>query len=382
MHKKKLFRITTVPKSFGLLKYQLQFLNNQFDVTAVSSPGSELVEVAAREGVKTISLSMERKISILKDIISLVRMWKLFMEERPYIIHSHTDKAGLIAMIAGKLAGVPHRIHTYAGLIFPTSVGIKKYVLWSTDWITCFCATIAIPEGKGVKNDLIRSGINFRKLELVANGSLCGIDLSYYSKTAFLLAEAQKLRVKLGIDNDEVVYSFVGRIVKDKGIEELVHAFLKLVEKDKIQAHLLIAGDFDDNLYPVDSFIHENIINHPAIHWLGFMKDVRPVFVASDVFVLPSYREGFPNVVLQSCALEVATIVTDINGSNEIIQNEVNGLVVPSKNADRLLGAMNELYFSSQKRMEFGSSGAKLVSERYNRQLIWDGLMDLYSSLK
>jgi glycosyltransferase involved in cell wall biosynthesis len=284
-------------------------------------------------------------------------------------------------MMAGKLAGVPHRIHTYAGLIFPTSKSLKKYLLWSTDWITCYCSTISIPEGAGVKKDLINSRINFRNLNLIANGSLCGIDPDYYLKTDSIVNEAQRIKAKYKIKSNEIVFSFIGRIVKDKGIEELVNAFLMLIAHEKLSAHLLIAGDFDDNLYPVDPIVENAIKHNPSIHWLGFVNDVRPVFVASDVFVLPSYREGFPNVVLQSCALEVATIVTDINGSNEIIQNEVNGLVVPSANTIELFSAMRELYHSPHKRSEFGRVSRKHVVENFNNQLIWTGLSELYRSL-
>jgi len=379
---KKLFRITTVPKSInGLLKNQLRFLNDYFEVTAVSSPGFELAEIRKREGVKTIALKMERKISIFNDLIALYRMWRLFMKEKPFIIHSHTDKAGLLAMIAGKFAGVPHRIHTYAGLIFPTSTGIKRYILWTTDWLTCYFSTISIPEGTGVRNELLKNKITIRPLNIIANGSLCGIDVEYYTKTDEIISEAKQIRNSYNILENEIVFSFIGRIVKDKGIEELILAFVNLIENQKIQARLLIAGDFDDNLDPVNSDIEKCIKNHPRIHWLGFTKDVRPVFVASDVFVLPSYREGFPNVVIQACALEVPTIVTNIIGSNDIIQHKINGLVIASKNISALQNAMSILYYDYDLRIKIGTNARENVIKKYNQKIIWDELKKLYCNL-
>ncbi len=379
---KKLFRITTVPKSInGLLKNQLRFLNEYFEVTAVSSPGFELAEIRKREGVKTIALKMERKISIFNDSIALYRMWRLFMKEKPFIIHSHTDKAGLLAMIAGKFSGVPHRIHTYAGLIFPTSTGIKRYILWSTDWLTCYFSTISIPEGAGVRNELLKNKIRIRPLNVIANGSLCGIDVEYYTKTDEIISEAKQIRNSYNILENEIVFSFIGRIVKDKGIEELILAFVSLIENQKIQARLLIAGDFDDNLDPVNSDIEKCIKNHPRIHWLGFTKDVRPVFVASDVFVLPSYREGFPNVVIQACALEVPIIVTNIIGSNDIIQHNINGLVIDSKNISALQNAMSILYYDYDLRIKIATNARDNVIEKYDQKIIWDELKKLYCSL-
>ena len=381
MNKKKLFRITTVPKSFGLLKYQLKYLNQFFDVVAVSSPGKELEEVREREGVQTISLKMERKISVFHDIASLYNMWRLFVREKPYIIHSHTDKAGLIAMMAGKLAGVPHRIHTYAGLIFPTCKGLKRYVLWTTDWLTAYCSTISVPEGLGVKNDLLNSGIRCKSLEVLEYGSLCGVDIHHYSKTKDIMEKASILRAEYGINDTEIVFSFIGRIVKDKGIVELVKAFIQLIDEHHINARLIIAGDFDDNSDPVGAETEKLIKEHCAIHWLGFVKDVRPVFQASDVFVLPSYREGFPNVVLQACAMEIPVIVTDINGSNEIVKNGFNGLVVPSQNTVALQDSLKYMCSDPLIRKEYGVRGRQVVVEKYNQQLIWKALKNLYTSL-
>ena len=153
----KLLRISTVPTSLntfckGLLK---ELSQEGYEVVAVSSPGEALNELAEREGVRTIEVPMERHISPFKDLKSLWRMWRVMRREKPDMVHSMTPKAGLVSMVAAKLAGVPIRIHTFTGLVFPTSTGLKRRILMFTDWLTCACATHVIPEGEGVNGLLI-----------------------------------------------------------------------------------------------------------------------------------------------------------------------------------------------------------------------------------
>lgn len=369
---KKVFRITTVPISLnGLFKGQLKMLNGHFDLVGVSSPGSALEETHQREGIRVIALPMERRISPIKDFISLVRMVLLFLKERPDMIHSYTPKAGLIAMLAGWITGVPVRMHTFTGLVFPTATGLKQKILIWTDRLTCACATHINPEGNGVKQDLIRYHITKKPLKIIANGNVNGIDLEYFQRTPEVIKAAEAYR-KEGV----FTFCFVGRIVGDKGINELVCAFIRLL-KNNSNIRLLLVGRMESNLDPIKDDVRTMIETCEAIEYVGEQIDVRPFFEVSDVFVLPSYREGFPNVVLEAGAMGKPSIVTDINGSNEIIEDGWNGLIIPCKNENALYDSMFKMLYSD-KLKEMGKNARINVQEKFGTSLVWRELLKYY----
>lgn len=373
--KKKVIRISTVPLSLHvLLKGQLSMLAETYDVVAVASPGKELKEVANREGVTTIPLAMERKISIVKDLIALCKLIHLFHQEKPWMVHSLTPKAGLLAMLAAWICRVPVRVHTFTGLVFPTTTGIIQQVLIATDRLTCWCATCINPEGKGVKRDLERFHITSKPLSLIGKGSINGIDLSYFDRTPEVMEQAHLLQ-----QDTCVTFCFVGRMVKDKGINELISAFDRLY-KTNFSVRLLLIGPFEEQLDPVLPQTKEYILHHPAIQFLGWQSDIRPFLAAADVFVFPSYREGFPNVVIQAGAMGLPCIVTDINGCNEIIIHEVNGLIIPSHDSSALYEAMEQL-LNRRRREHLSQSARKMINERYNQEEVWKELAKFYHSL-
>lgn len=372
----KVFRISTVPISLnGLFKGQLKMLNEHFELVGISSPGPALEEVHQREGIRVISLSMERRISPLKDLISLIRMVILFLRERPDMIHSYTPKAGLISMLAGWIIGVPVRMHTFTGLVFPTATGLKQKILIWTDRLTCACATHINPEGNGVKQDLIRYHITKKPLKIIANGNVNGIDLEYFQRTPKVIQAAEAYR-REGV----FTFCFVGRIVRDKGINELVSAFVRL-QKKYTQIRLILVGPFEKNLDPVSSETEKQILEHPAIDFMDFQKDIRPFLVASDALVFPSYREGFPNVVLQAGAMGLPSIVTNINGSNEIIEPGKNGVIIESQNEEQLYLAMENFVLEQDKVRMIAQNCRTIIAEKYDQRIVWAALLEEYKTL-
>ena len=370
---KKLIRITTIPTSLkvfcgGLLRE----LSEEYKVIAVSSLGLELDEVGRAEGVWTIGVPMERHISPLKDVRSLFRMIRVFRRLKPDIIHSMTPKAGLISMMAGWWTGVPVRIHTFTGLVWPTSTGLKRWVLKTTDRITCACATHIIPEGEGVKSDLISGHITKKPLRVLGYGNVKGIDLTHFDRTSDVMQETLSIR-RPGV----FTFVFVGRIVMDKGINELVEAFVKLNAKYP-KTRLLLVGYYEDSLDPVSTETRTQIDSHPKIEAVGQQNDVRPYYAASDCFVFPSYREGFPNTVIEAGAMGLPSIVTDINGSREIIKDGVNGLIVPSKDTAALYDAMEKMLTDDALRSELASQARGLVASRYEQGFVRQCLKDFY----
>ena len=372
----KLIRTTTIPASLeNLLKGQLKMLSKYYNVLAVSSPGDDMETIEEREGVRTIAIPMERRISLIKDFISLIRLIVLFAKERPDMVHSITPKAGLLSMLAAWITRVPVRMHTFTGLVSPTATGKMQKLLIAMDRLTCFCATHINPEGEGVKRDLVNYNITSKPLHIIANGNVNGIDLEYFDKTPEVVEKACSYKKE-----GTFTFCFVGRMVRDKGINELVHSFLRLYQKDE-RVRLLLVGPFEKELDPVLPEVEEHILHHPGICYMGYQNDVRPFLVASDALVFPSYREGFPNVVIQAGAMGLPAIVTDINGCNEIVLPDLNGVIIPSKDEQALYESMK--YFASHPvEVERMAANARpLIASRYEQRIVWNALLDEYKSI-
>ena len=374
--KKKIIRISTIPMSLDiLLQGQLRMLSEHYEVVAVSSPGKDLEKVEKREGVRTVAVPMERQISPIRDVVSLFRLIRLFHREKPWMVHSLTPKAGLLAMIAAWMCRVPVRIHSFTGLVFPTTTGLKQKILMATDSITCACATNVLPEGKGVKKDLEHFRITSKPLQIIGNGNINGIDLEFFDRTPEVLEQAEKYRKE-----EVVTFCFVGRIVRDKGINELVAAFQRLHQAYP-NTRLVLVGPFEEKLDPVLPETRQVIEQHAAIEWMGWQNDIRPFLAASEVFVFPSYREGFPNVVLQAGAMGLPCIVTDINGSNEIISEGINGCIIPSQNEQALYEAMEKM-LNLEERQKLAQQARPQIANRYERKALWKELLKFYRSLE
>lgn len=378
---KKVFRIATVPISLNvLLKGQLKFLNQHYEITAVSGSGSDLDEVGKREGVKTYAVEMQRQISPFKDLVSLIKLYLYFKKEKPDIVHSITPKAGLLSMIAANLAGVPVRIHTFTGLIFPYRKGLMQKILISMDRLICFCATNIYPEGNGVKKDLENFRITSKPLKIIANGNVNGIDLEYFDSEIFSPKQKEDLRLDLNIEESDFIFLFVGRLVSDKGINELTEAFVSVNSKFP-NSKLLYVGSFEHNLDPLNQQVQEEIEKNPNVISVGFQKDVRPYFAIADVFVFPSHREGFPNVLLQAGAMELFSIVTDISGSNEIVKNGINGQIIAVDNKSELTRALEQVLVKKQQVLTSGKACRLHIKQCYDKGYVWESIKNEYDCL-
>lgn len=374
---KKIIRITTVPSSLQvLLKEQLKFMKQYFDILAVSSDGECFEQMLKEQEVRGVKINMTRKITPIADFISLCKLIILFIKERPDIVHTHTPKAGLLGMMAAWITRVPVRMHTVAGLPLLVYVGKKRKLLDLVEKVTYFCSTNVYPNSYRMKDIIADLELcPEQKLKVIANGSSNGINLDFFSSTDNVLKHAEGIR-KEGV----FTFCFIGRIVKDKGINELVSAFVRLYSENK-NIRLLLVGRLEKDLDPVLPESEHNIYNHEAIEFVGFQKDVRPFLVASDALVFPSYREGFPNVVLQAGAMGIPSIVTDINGCNEIIIDGVNGVIIPPRNADKLYEEMKRFVDSPDWVKSMSENARREIELKYDRKIVWDALLEEYRSL-
>ena len=251
MDKKKIVRASTVPMSLeSFLEGTFEPLMDKYELVLVSSPDRELRELHKKYGMRIIGVPMERHISPVRDAVALLRLVRVFRRERPCMVHSMTPKAGLLCMMAAWLARVPRRVHTFTGLVWPTAVGLKRRVLMLTDWLTCACATHVIPEGEGVKHDLQRH-ITKKPMRVLGYGNVRGVDMAYWD-AAMVHDDAVALRRRLFGDEDAFVFLFVGRLVGDKGLNELVEAFERLqVQPGYEKARLVLVGRAEEELDPL-----------------------------------------------------------------------------------------------------------------------------------
>lgn len=378
----RLLRITTVPESLLiLLNGQLEFMQQHgFNVLAVSSNGTQVAEIK-KAGIAHRSVLLTRKITPLTDLLALVQIICIIIRFKPVIVHTHTPKAGLLGMLAACICRVPIRLHTVAGLPLMEAHGGKRWLLTLAERITYAAAHKVYPNSTGLMEFIARQvKPNEKKIKLIGKGSSNGINSKHYSRTAALAEEAAQIRNNLGMPDGCVVYGFVGRIVKDKGIKELISAFKK-IESVRKNVFLLLVGAAEAELHPIEEADKEYIHSSGKVFMVGYQKDVRPWMLAMDVFVFPSYREGFPNVVMQAACLEIPCIVSDINGCNEIICHNESGLVVPVKNAAALSSGMLELLDYPEKREQFGKRARNFVAHNFEQHLFWKELLTEYRNL-
>lgn len=372
----KLIRSCTVAQSLGFFTPMIRdFQTLGLDVVAVSSDGPESAKVTAN-GARFIPVEMQRHISPLKDLKSLLRLIKVFRREKPYMVHSMTPKAGLLSMTAAWICRVPVRLHTITGLVFPTSHGLTKKILIAVGRVTCACATHIHPEGEGVKSDLLAYKITRKPLRVLGHGNVRGVDCDRFNPDApDIQQQVAELR-----DPNTFTFVFVGRLVGDKGINELIDAFCRLNRKHP-ETRLILVGRQEEDLDPLKPETITEIERHPSILTPGQQADVRPWLAAADALAFPSYREGFPNVVLEAGAMGLPSIVTDINGSREIITDGDNGLIIPTHDTDALLAAMTRMVEDRDATAAMAARSRDSIVSRFEQSYVRSCLLDYYRSL-
>lgn len=374
--KPKIIRAVTVDGSLCFVEPMIPSLKGKYEVQLLSSPGKRIDRICEEYDVKGHRVYMFRRMSPLRDLMALFRLIRLFRRERPYMVHSMTPKAGLLCMLAAWLVGVPRRVHTFTGLVWPTASGLSRRILMTTDRLTCACATHVIPEGQGVLNDL-RRHITKKPMKVLGYGNVRGVDMLRFSRRPEVMIQAGKLR-KEGV----FTFIFVGRIVGDKGINELAMAFGRLNRKYP-GTRLFLVGPYEADLDPVKAVTSDAIRTNPAIEAVGALcaDDLLVYYAAGDCFVFPSYREGFPNTVLEAGAMGLPSIVTDVNGSREIIVDGKNGVIVPSKNMDALYNAMERMILDKERTRQLAANARPMIGTRFGQSFVRKCLYEFYNEI-
>ena len=369
---KKLIIITTVPMSLAtLVKGQAKYLSSYFDVKLVTSFSEKNQEISKAEGVELKSIDMTRQITIIKDLKALIELYKYFKNQKPDIVYTFTPKAGLLGMMASFLSRVPVRIHNIVGMPLMEATGKKFILLKFIERLTYFFSTNLFCNSFGLKK-FINENLTKKDVKVIAQGSINGVDTEFFKNTK-TLDEKEVIRDKFKIDKKDFVITFVGRIVKDKGINELIEAFVNLSKKYN-NLKLLLVGDYEEHLNPIKNENKILIDSLDSIITVGFQNDIRDFLSITDLFVLPSYREGLPNSLIEAGSFGIPLLATNINGCNEIIDDGITGILIEKKSAKKLEEGIDKLLEDKELYNSIKLKVRDRIIEKYEQKYFWNEL--------
>jgi glycosyltransferase involved in cell wall biosynthesis len=379
----KLIRITTAPLSLKYLLFnQMRYMKeNGFDVIMVSSGGREWPDLIKNEGCQHRIVHMTRKMTPFTDLKSLWQLYRLFRKEKPDIIHSHTPKAGLLAMVAAKMAGVKIRIHTIAGLRFMTATGMTRSILVSMEKLTGKAARYVWPNSHSLLNYIKQHKlINEEKLEVIGHGSSNGVDLNRFSVSVFKQEKLNGIKQLLNYNENCFYILNMGRIVKDKGIDEVLKSFA-IVHAADSKLRLIVLGAFEDDLDPISDQAREILKTHPAIIHIDWSDDVEYFMHLSHLLIHASYREGFPNTLLQAGAMNCPVICSAIEGSIDIVTHKETGLLFQPRDADDLLEKLKYALTHAEEMSKYAGNLRKKIEKYFSQQYLHACLKEKYFEL-
>jgi glycosyltransferase involved in cell wall biosynthesis len=380
--KKKIIRITTVPISLKyLLTGQMSFMKeNGFDVLMISAAGKEIDEVVINEGCEHKIVPMTRKITPVKDLICLWQLIKIFRKEKPDIIHTHTPKAGLLGMLAAKICNVKVRIHTVAGLPLMVEKGFKLKLLKFIEKLTYRCATQIWPNSFSLFRYILNQKLtDVKKLKVISKGSSNGINLDRFLIENLNENILEKTKKSISYDKENIYLLCIGRLVKDKGIIELVSSF-NILNKTKANLRLVLVGMFEMDLDPLPLLIIDEIKNNANITHIEWSEYVEYYIALSNIFVFPSHREGFPNVLLQSGTMKTPIVCSNIPGNVDIVENETTGLLFEVSDETSILNQVTFALNNPKRMNEMAHALQFKIKESFDRRIIWNEILNEYNN--
>ena len=366
----------THPQTCLVLTGRLRRLREAgFRVVLVSSPGKLLDSTAAAEGVEAVAIPIQRQIAPLADLISLARLCRLLYRFKPHIVEFSTPKAGLLGSVAAVLCRVPRRVYMLRGLKLETARGLKRRILWAAERITAACAHRVLCNSDSLRKRAMALALApGGKLHLLGAGSSNGVDVERFSPGPCCL------RPQLGLADDDLVIGFVGRLTRDKGLPELIEAFAA-IESIEPRARLLLVGWFDASEDSLGPELRACILEHPGIRLTGFVPNTAEYYRAMDIMVLPTWREGFPNAVLEAQATGIPVITTLSTGSRDSVVPEVTGLLVPPGYPGAIVEAALKLLRDPERRRRMGWAARVWVRENFASESVLALTVDYYKRL-
>lgn len=365
-----------------ILKGQLAYLNQSFEVIGATAPFFNYFdEIAEREGIKLYSVDLTRRITPIRDLGALLKLIYIILRERPDIIHTQTPKANLIGIMAGFICGVRVRLLSIVGMPVYKEAGIKGRLLKLLDTLSFRMATHIYPNSRGLFKHYNKWPLVQKKLGFIGNGSSNGIDFDYFNPIVVDVTELNRLRLETGLKKEHFTYSFMGRVVNDKGIIEMVDAFLSFCDLEEFKnSRLLIIGPLRDSDDPIPVKYQNLLKTHPKICHVGLQRDVRPYLMLSNAFVFPSHREGLPGSLMQAGAMELPLLASDIIGNKEII-DQADGILFPVKDTIALAKVMKEIFQNEEKREYMVNAVRIKMKQLYDQKYYWKALKEEYLKL-
>lgn len=381
---KKLIRITTVPMSLMyLLPGQMDFMKKQgYDVLMISADGKERRKVMETENCPHTIVPMTRKITPLQDLKCLFQLIKIFRKEKPDIVHTHTPKAGLLGMIAAKICRVKIRIHTVAGLPMMVEKGNKYKVLKFVEKLTYSAANHVWPNSNSLKEFITSKKLTRpEKLSIIAKGSTNGINTDKFNENNILPQKLQEIKTAINYNAAHTYLLCMGRLVKDKGIVELINVF-KNISGLNPNLKLLLVGDFEASLDPLPEATIQEIKTNASVIHISWTTDVEYYMHLADNFVFPSHREGFPNVLLQAGAMKLPIICSRIPGNIDIVENNETALIFDAGNESQIQSLILQALNQKEKMLVMAAKLKQIICTEYPRTYIWQQLLQRYSFIE
>jgi len=365
-----------------LLPGQMRFMAaNGFDVLMISADGKELADVIENEQCPHMIVPMTRKITPLQDLKCLYRLIKIFRKEKPDIVHTHTPKAGLLGMLAAKFSGVKTRIHTVAGLPLMAETGFKYHLLIFIEKLTYAAASNVWPNSYSLLQFITEKKLcKPAKLHIIAKGSTNGININRFNEAALDENGVREIKQQVNFSDDHTYLLCIGRLVKDKGIVELVYVFT-LLQQHNNNLHLILVGEFEAGLDPLPERTLQEIKTNPFITHINWSNRVEYFMHIADLFVFPSHREGFPNVLLQAGAMGLPVICSHITGNIDIVTNNETGLIFEKGNEQQMLKHLQYALEHPQQMQMMAQQLQQVINKNYRQENIWQNMLQAYKSL-
>lgn len=375
----RLLHLTTIPESLGFLKGHARHMRQWgIEMHALSSPGPELESFGVREGVQVYAVQMERRITPLRDIVALVQISRVLRKIRPRIVHAHTPKAGLLGMLAAWLARIPVRIYHLHGLRFVTESGARRALLRWTERISCLLANRVLCVSASLREVAISERLSSAgKIRTLLNGSINGIDEKRFQPPD--ATARSSARTRLGIPQDAFVVGFIGRVVRQKGIGELAEAW-RMLRESFADLRLLVVGPIESE-DPVPPGVIDGLRSDPRVCMRGIDWDTPPLYAAMNLFVLPSYREGFPSTLLEASAMGLPVVATNIPGCIDAVVANVTGTLVPPRDVSALIEAVLRYRTDELLRQRHGEAGRARIISDFRQDAVWDATRAEYASM-